>query len=113
MASRGAEVSPSPVPCSVHSITFGHSQGGHSVQDQTADSGFHSLTLQSSGSDHWADEGLVARHLGLNQASFAVPRPSVPRTFSESGSRADAAIALSQYAPEHRAVHQGKRGVLK
>ena len=76
--STGNQHPPPLVPRSVHSITLGHSQGRHAVQDLAAHSGFHPLTLQRSGPDHRTDDGLVPTHRGVGQTSLAVAGPGVP-----------------------------------
>ena len=94
--STGSQHRPPLVPRSVHSMTLGHSQGRHAVQDLAANSGFHPLTLQRSGPDHRTDDGLVPTHRGFGQTSLAVAGPGVPCAFSEARSRSDVAIALSE-----------------
>ena len=93
--STGSQHPPPLVPRSVHSMTLGHSQGRHAVQDLAANSGFHPLTLQRSGPDHRTDDGRVPTHRGFGQTSLAVAGPGVPWACAEDRSRSDVAIALS------------------
>ena len=93
--STGSQHPPPLVSRSVHSMTLGHSQGRHAVQDLAANSGFHSLTLQRSGPDHRTDDGLIPTHRGFGRTSLAVAGPGVPCACSEARSRSDVAIALS------------------
>ena len=84
--STGSQHPPPLVPRSVHSMTLGHSQGRHAVQDLAANSGFDPLTLQRAGPDHRTDDGLVPTHRGFGQTSLAVAGPGVPWAFAEARS---------------------------